>query len=107
MRCQQPCNTEDNQRAPHTEGQDYLRFAEGFDSKSIEQTKDNHHPHAHHPRGVMLFHHRIEVFKVHQRHDPGENGFGGAGENMDDEISGQRAGDGEKTPHAAGDVVIN
>ena len=46
----------------------------------------------------MAFHQGIEVLEVHQRHDAGENGLGGAGEDVHDQVGRQRAGDGEKRP---------
>ena len=47
------------------------------------------------------------MLEVHQRHDPGQDGFRGAGKDMDDQVGRQGAGDRKEAAHAAIDVVVD
>ncbi|MNY31997.1 hypothetical protein D3C86_1661850 [compost metagenome] len=47
------------------------------------------------------------MLEVHQRHDPGQNGFSGARKHMHDQVRRQRAGDCEEPSQTAIDVVVD
>ena len=95
------------QRKPHPEGQKHFGLAKDLHADGVEQSEQDHHAHAHHPGALLGGKMGVERFKIHQRHDPGEDGLRRAGKDMHDQIGAERAGDGEKAPHAAGDVVIH
>ena len=101
-----PAQAEDGQRAPHPEGQYDFNLSEDLDANGVQQAEHHHHPDADHPGILVDGHLAADGLKVHQRHHPGQDGFRGAGKNMHDQIGAQRAGNGEKAPHPAGDIVI-
>jgi hypothetical protein len=77
------------------------------DAKGVEHAERQHEAHPQQPGAAGGFGEGVEVLEVHQRHHPGQDGFGGAGEHMHDQVGRQGAGDGEEAAHAAVDVVVH
>ncbi len=100
-------HAEHHQGGPHAKRQDDFGPAKGTDTERIEYTKHHYEPHAQQPGAACRFGQGVEVFEVHQGHDPGQDCLGGAGEHMDNQIGRQRPGNGEETAHATVDVVID
>ena len=98
---------EHHQGGPHAEGQDDLRAAKCADAKGIQHTEHQYETDAQQPRAAGRLCQGIEVFEVHQGHDAGEDGFGGAGEHMHDQVGRQGPGDRKEPAHAAVDVVVH
>ncbi|EJK92069.1 hypothetical protein UUU_09600 [Klebsiella pneumoniae subsp. pneumoniae DSM 30104 = JCM 1662 = NBRC 14940] len=98
---------ENGQRGPHAEGQHHFDLAEDFHADGVEQAENHHHADAHHPGILVSGHLGVNRLEVHQRHNARQDRLRRPGEDMDDQIGAQRAGDSEEAAHAAGDIVVH